>query len=85
MFFLRLTIWRMTWRSTHQGPGSALKSITPLKARISPICLAATQPQLSQMGFQRENTLKKKHRNPCCTLPAITFLLRPVIGSEKCT
>lgn len=66
--FLCLTIWRMAWRSTHQGPGSALKSITPLKARISPICLAAPQPHLSQMRFQREYGGKKKKKNPSQSL-----------------
>lgn len=73
MFFPRLTIWQMTWRRTHQGPGSALKSITPLKTLISPICLAATQPQLSQMGFQSENTFKKKS----IAIPTALFLLLP--------
>lgn len=62
MFFLSLTIWRLTWKSTHQGPGAPLKSITPLKERISPICLAATQPELGRT-IGREYVIKKE-KNP---------------------
>lgn len=60
MFFLSLTIWRLTWKSTHQGPGSALKNITPLKERIPPICLAATQPELGRTIVGREYVIKNK-------------------------
>lgn len=87
MFVLSLTIWRVTWKSTHQGPGSALKSITPLKERIAPIFLAATQPELSQTIVGREYVNRKKKS---IAIPAALFLLllsyfRPVIGSEKCS